>query len=411
MASTPRTTFAMAIATLALAAAPSAAVAQDTTPTPTPTPEPQHLTAKGVLLSIQDDLQALQQTNPDGTVTHCQVAGGTIRTQSGDVNFGVGGVVTPSGTLAPPVQEAYHTLLDSERRGSAVITRVNYDSPSSICGYPGNVVTSVSLEEVAPPAPPPAPPTPPGPPLAPKTTQTVSGIVTRVSPFGQLVSNGQSNCKVWPSTIRTTSGQEINFAVQTPLSGSLAGGGLNPTDPNAAPRAQLIETAFLRKAFTTITITGPVNACGLNLPAVVTDVNVQLPPLKNSTMKGRVLRISAGSNFSGNGESCKAWKGVLKTTSGKRIRFSVVTKTQNGQAVSANAPKTAKALKKAKEKGERAQATITYQAGSANACGRKFTNPVNKAKVKTKRPEHRYSMYFAWPWRPPLRVLPGRNSL
>ena len=107
-------------------------------------PQAASTTATGTLLSVQNQLQILSQTNGDGTVTKCGVVGGTLRTEAGDINFGAGGVLTSAGTLDPSAQAIVDTLQESERLGTAAVTTITYEE-GTICGYPGNVVTGASL--------------------------------------------------------------------------------------------------------------------------------------------------------------------------------------------------------------------------------------------------------------------------
>lgn len=192
---------------------------------------------------------------------------------------------------------------------------------------------------------------------------------------------------MWPGVLKTAAGATLRFAVVTPLTGSLAAGGLKPADPNAFPRAKLLQRAYAfgvngTNVPVTLTLTGPVNACGLTLDAEVTDVKAQLPGEKPQKRKwtGRVTKMSSGRTVSGNGGTCKIWKGTLKATTSQKIKFTVGGKVTNGH-VSPNAARVAKTLKQAEKSGRRAQATINYKS-SGNLCGNRYSNIVTKAKVR-----------------------------
>ena len=308
----------LAVAAGACLALPSAAL-----------PRAASTTATGTLLSVQDQLQILSQTNGDGTVTKCGVVGGTLRTEAGDINFGAGGVLTSAGTLDPSAQAIVDTLHESERLGTAAVTTITYEE-GTICGYPGNVVTGASLRAV--PTPTPASPTrPTSQPTPQPITRTVSGIVTRMSAFGQTILGPTSTCRMWPGILKTDAGPSLLFAVETPLAGNVNTTGLNPTDPAAFKLAKLLQSAriFGARAPVTMTYTGPVSACGYPLEAVVKTATIAFPSpydtKPKTTRRGRVTRMSGPSVVSGNGSTCKIWRGSIRTTMGVRMRFSVET--------------------------------------------------------------------------------------
>ncbi len=337
-------------------------------------------TVSGTLLSVQNELQILTQS--DGT--RCGVVGGTLRTATGDVNFGAGGVLTAAGTLDPGAQAIVDSLHGAERLGSAAVTTITYVY-STICGYPGNVVTAASVAVTPTPTPtPPHGPIPP--PAAPgPVTQTASGIVTRMSPVGLLI-NGASQCEIWPGVLKTDAGPSVKFAVETPLTGNLDTG-LVPTDRTAVTRAKMLQQAAFFKAPVTMTYTGPVSACGYPLDAVVTDATVDFPsPYETKpkvTKRGRITRMSRPSVVSGYGSSCRLWRGSLTTTTGVQWSFAVETELAGSpaHAVDRRAVKLARLLRRAK--GRRAVTRITF-AGPVIACGQTLTHVVTKA--TTRRP-------------------------
>ena len=328
-------------------------------------------TVSGTLLSVQDELQILTQS--DGT--RCGVVGGTLRTATGDVNFGAGGVLTAAGTLDPGTQAIVDTLHGAERLGSAAVTTITI-VVSTICGYPGNVVTAASVAVT--PTPPPPPPIPP-PPAPQPITQTASGIVTRMSPLGLLI-NGASRCTIWPGVLKTDAGPSVRFAVETPLAGSFDTG-LVPTDRTAVTRAKMLQQAAFFKAPVTMTYTGPVRPCGYPLEAVVTAATVKFPsPYETKpkvTKRGRITRMSRPSVVSGYGSSCRIWRGSFKATTGVRVGFAVQTELAGSPARAADrrAVRLARLLRRAKGRG--AATKITF-AGPVIACGQTLNHVVTK---------------------------------
>jgi hypothetical protein len=347
-------------------------------------PQAGSTTVSGTLLNVQNELQIVSQSNGDGTVTKCGVVGGTLRTDIGDVNFGAGGVLTSSGTLEPGVQAIVDTLWEAERLGTAAVTTITFEL-STICGYPGNVVTAASLT-VTP------TPTPAGPvgsagprPTPQPTMRTVTGIVTRMSAFGQLIL-GPTTCEMWPGILKPDAGPSLQFAVMTPLVGDLETSGLKPADPAAFKLAKLLQSAriFGTRAPVTMTVTGPVNACGYPLEAVVKTATIAFPSAYDTkpkdTRRGRITRLSRPSLVSGNGATCRIWGGSIKTTSGERKRFSIVTRLTGTppRAADRRAVKTVATLRRAKRRGF--LATITY-AGSVIACGKALARVVTRASI------------------------------
>jgi hypothetical protein len=339
-------------------------------------------TVSGTLLSVQNELQILTQS--DGT--RCGVVGGTLRTATGDVDFGAGGVLTAAGTLDPGTQAIVDTLHGAERLGSAAVTTITI-AVSTICGYPGNVVTAASVAVT--PTPPPSPPQASiPPPAAPQPiTQTASGIVTRMSPVGLLI-NGASKCEIWPGVLKTDAGPSVRFAVQTPLTGSFDTG-LVPADPTAVTRAKMLQQGAFFKAPVTMTYTGPVRPCGYPLDAVVMDATVDFAsPYETKpkiTKRGRITRMSAPSVVSGYGSSCRLWRGSLTTTTGVRWSFAVETELAGSpaHAVDRRAVKLARLLRRAK--GGRAVTTITF-AGPVIACGQTLPRAVTRASTTRRNP-------------------------
>jgi hypothetical protein len=224
------------------------------------------------------------------------------------------------------------------------------------------------------------------PPAPQPTTQTASGIVTRMSPFGHLINGTSAQCEIWPGILKTDAGESLQFAVETPLRGSLDTE-LVPTDPAAFPMARMLRQAAVLKAPVTMTYSGPVTACGYPLDAVVIDATVKFPsPYETKpkvTKRGRVTRMSAPSVVSGYGSSCRVWRGSLTTTTGIRWSFAVETELTGSPARAADrsAVRLARLLRRAK--GRRAVTTITY-AGSVIACGKTLKHVVTKA--TTRRP-------------------------
>ena len=106
-----------------------------------------------------------------------------------------------------------------------------------------------------------------------------------------------------------------------------------------------------------MTYTGPVNACGYPLEAVVKTATIAFPSpydtKPKATRRGRVTRMSGPSVVSGNGSTCKIWRGSIRTTIGERMRFSVETPLTGSPARAADrrAVKTARTLRRALAKG------------------------------------------------------------
>ena len=221
------------------------------------------------------------------------------------------------------MQAIVDTLHEGSRLGTAVVATLTYEEGRTLCGYPGTLVTGASLKAVptATPSPAPAPTSQPTPqPI----TKTVSGIVTRMSAFGQLILGSTSTCEMWPGILKTDAGASLLFAVETPMTGSLDKG-LYPTDPAAVKQAKLLQQAriFGARAPVTMTYTGPVNACGYELEAVVKTATISFPSPYDTkpkvTRRGRVTRMSRPSTVSGNGSTCQIWRGSFKTTHGVRM--------------------------------------------------------------------------------------------
>ena len=350
-------------------------------------PQAASTTASGTMLGVQNELQILTQSNGDGTVTRCGVVGGTLRTEAGNVNFGAGGVLTSAGTLDPSAQAIVDTVQEASRLGTAAIATITYEE-STICGHAGNVVTAASFR--AAPTPTPTSQTSPTvqPAPQPATTRTVSGVVTRMSAFGQLITGSTSTCQMWPGILKTDAGPSLLFAVETPMAGDINTTGLNPTDPAAFKLAKLLQSAriFGARAPVTMTYTGPVNACGYPLEAVVKSATIAFPSpydtKQKTTRRGRVTRMSGPSVVSGNGATCKLWRGSIKTTLGERMRFSVETPLTGSPARAADrrAVKNARTLQRALAKGRGAVARITV-AGPVIACGKALGHVVTRASI------------------------------
>ena len=349
-------------------------------------PQAASTTVSGTLLSVQNQLQIVTQTNDDGTVTKCGVVGGTLRTAAGDVNFGAGGVLTPAEALEPSAQAIVDTLQESERLGSAAVTTITYEA-GTICGYPGNVVTAASLNVTPRPTPTPYGTLTPQPTPQP-TTRTVSGIVTRMSVFGQLINGPTSTCQMWPGILKTDAGPSLLFAVETPMTGDLNTTGLKPADPAAFKLAKLLQSAWIfgARAPVTMTYTGPVNACGYPLEAVVKSATIAFPSPYDTnpkvTKRGRITRLSRPSVVSGNGSTCRIWRGSIKTTIGVRMRFSIVTRLTGSppRAADRRAVKTVATLRRARARG-RSAVTKIIVAGPVIACGKTLHHVVTRASI------------------------------
>jgi hypothetical protein len=123
---------------------------------------------------------------------------------------------------------------------------------------------------------------------------------------------------------------------------------------------------------------------------VVTDATAKFPsPYETKpkvTKRGRVTRMSAPSVVSGNGSTCRLWRGSLTTTTGVRWSFAVATELTGSPAHAADphAVKLARLLRRAK--GRRAVTRITF-AGPVIACGKTLQRVVTKA--STTRPPRR----------------------
>jgi hypothetical protein len=343
-------------------------------------------TASGTLVGVSIQLQIVSQANGE----KCGLIGGTLHTEAGGtINFGAGGNLTSEDALDPSTQALVDTLREGDRLGSAVVATITYLEAGTLCGYPGTVVTGASLRAVPAQT---ATPTPPGPitprPTPQPTTRTVSGIVTRMSAFGQLIRGSPTQCEMWPGILKTDAGPPLTFAVMTPLIGRLDTTGLQPADPEAFKQAKLLQRAYLfgARAPVTMTYTGPVNACGYPLEAVVTTATVAFPSAYETkpkvTRRGRVTRLSGPSVVSGNGSTCQIWRGSIKTTSGVRMRFSVETRLAGAPRRPADrrAVKTVRTLRRALAKGRSAVTTITL-VGSVIACGKRLGNVVTRASI------------------------------
>ena len=207
-----------------------------------------------------------------------------------------------------------------------------------------------------------------------------------MSPFGQLI-NGASQCEIWPGVLKTDEGPSVQFAVETPLTGSFDTG-LVPTDRTAVTRAKMLQQAAFFKAPVTMTYTGPVRACGYPLEAVVTDATVDFPsPYETKpkvTKRGRVTRMSAAVG----GLRLRLVVSDLARIAhdhDRRARGASPSQTElagsPAHAVDRRAVKLARLLRRAKAR--RAATKITF-AGPVIACGQTLNHVVTKA--STRRP-------------------------
>jgi hypothetical protein len=335
----------------------------------------------GTVLATQ--ISYLSQSNPDGTTTSCELLSGTMQTYAGVVSFATGGVLTPGpangghGTLDSHTQSTIDTLQQGAQQGASAIVNIDYE-PYTVCGHDiANFVMTASIRPAPAPTPPPTPI-----PIPVPTSTTVSGTVTRMSPLGALVYQGSSICQVWKGTLRTDAGRTIDFTVETAMSGDIHQGGIKPVDRTAFPRSQRLVQAWLlrKRAFATITYTGPIDACGLTLDAVVTAATVTVTKQQTFRWTGRVTRISAPRTASADGQSCRVWTGRRKGTRSTTVRFAVETPLTGTppHAADRRAAKLASTLRKARTRKRRT--TITAS-GPVIACGETFLAVVRKVSV------------------------------
>ena len=120
-------------------------------------PQGASTTASGTMLGVSNELQIVSQTNGDGTVTKCGVIGGTLRTETRDINFGAGGPLSPEGTLDPSTQALVDTIREGSLLGTAAVTTITYEEVGTLCGHSGTVVTGASLRVLPTPTPTPTP--------------------------------------------------------------------------------------------------------------------------------------------------------------------------------------------------------------------------------------------------------------
>ena len=336
---------------LALAAAPAAGAGS---------------TARGTILS--EASQVVSQSNGDGTVTTCEVLGGTLRTASGqNVNFAAGGVLT-GGRLDAQAQAIASTIEAGARQGTTVIVTLGYVDSQPLCGYAlANFVDErlargrAGADTDAAPTPSATGPSGPAP-----TTHTASGTIAAMSPGIAILTLPPDHCEAWRGAMRTDAGKTIDFFVETALTGDLRTTGLHPVDKTAFQRARaLLQACGLVQPPTTITYRGPVTACGYDLAAVVTAVKVKLPRHRRT---GRITRLSSTRVRSG---GCKLWTGALRTCLGQKVRFAV------------QSPGVAKTLRRARER--RAVTTVTYVIDQGVPCNPRSTLIVVRARIARSR--------------------------
>jgi hypothetical protein len=130
---------------------------------------------------------------------------------------------------------------------------MTYTGPVSVCGRPLEAVVTAAAVRF---------PSPYD--TRPKVTKR--GRVTRMSP-PSVVSGYGSSCRIWRGSLDTPTGERVHFAVVTPLTGSPA----QAADRRAVRTARTLRRARARgrRAVTTITVAGPVVACGKTLPRAV----------------------------------------------------------------------------------------------------------------------------------------------
>ena len=345
-------------------------------------------TARGTILDAVSR-QTVSQDTGDGTVTRCEIVGGVLRTERGEsVTFAAGGVLAPD--LAPQARATVDTIEQAARQGRRLVATITYVDSQTLCGYPlAHFVTSASVAAAPPAQQPTTQPQPqrqPSPAPAP-VTLTAFGTITRMSPLGALVGTTTAGgvvrlCRVWPGQLTTTGGQTIDFYVTTGLTGSLAAGELNPTDPAAVQRAKALhEAAGLgRRASVRISYVASAAPCGASPRAVVTAADVKVPQ-KTRKLRGRIQDMFSPDVFSADGTSCKVWLGRLITRSGKRVPFHLAT-VVSGFSLRGRDPRAARIAKKLrKARRTRARTTITTS-GPVYACGDVLPSVVTKASVR-----------------------------
>jgi hypothetical protein len=335
-------------------------------------------TRSGTVLSV-DPQQIITESNGDGTVTRCGVVAATFRDDAGDFRFATGGVLRPDDTLEPGVQAVVDTLREGARLGDAAVVTVTYEDAHMLCGRVGAFATAVSLKAVPTPTPRPTPT--PGP-----VSKTSTGYISRMSPLGLAILGATGSCRLWPGIMKTDAGPSFQFAVQSPLVGDLATTGLVLADPHAFELATMLQRAgfFGARAPVTMTYTpGPVRVCTRPLDNVVTAATVRFPSpyetKKKFTRRGRVTQLSAPTVITGDGSSCRFWRGSFKPSIGRRFRFAVETPLTGSPPRPADrrAVKNATALRRARTK--RTRRTVTF-ATPVIACGEQLKAAVTRVR-------------------------------
>jgi hypothetical protein len=114
---------------------------------------------------------------------------------------------------------------------------------------------------------------------------TATGTVTRMPATTILImlphgDGTVSYCRSWEGTVTTSTGETVDFHVQTPLMGTLdSDAGLVATDEHAVQVMQTLMAArYGPPAIVTISYVDAVKACGLLLTNIVTSASATLIP-------------------------------------------------------------------------------------------------------------------------------------
>jgi hypothetical protein len=334
-------------------------------------------TATGPITALNDP-----SVFSDGGGTTCKSTQGALKEPSGTtIGFNVGGVLT-DGKLAPDVQQMLDTVQAVRASGGALVVTITYsESQVTLCGWPHDHLVATAVSAPAP-TPTPSPtatpppqatptptptPTPTAAPLraqptpTPQTTGTVTGTVSW-SPGSALVAQAGSLCQVWKGTVKPASGAKLELALVSPATGSPKTG-WQATDARVVQLTKDLQQADLEHLKTTVTYTGPVDACGVTLDHVVTSVVLAPGPKpKSITRSGTIYSFALAGEYQG----CRVWTGTMQEASGFSRDIAVVTPLRNGRATDPNAPRLAKALRRALTQHHRARVTF---AGPITTCG------------------------------------------
>ena len=132
-----------------------------------------------------------------------------------------------------------------------------------------------------------------------------------------------------------------------------------------------------------MTYTGPLRPCGYPLDNVVAAATVKFQspykPEKNFTRRGRVTQMSAPTVITGDGSSCRIWRGSFKPAVGRRFRFAVETPLTGSPPRPADRRAVKNAARLRRARARRARATITF-AGPVIACGEQLKAAVTRVR-------------------------------